>query len=131
MLGLKELETRGWKLNYRGPMAIHATKKLVPFSHVFFNLEPHLQALIMNTIEEAYGSYDAMPRGAILGTVNIKEVFKVEDIFPVIGKIEQACGDYRPGRFAWKMEDIQAFETQIQIAGHQGIWKWNPVFIGA
>ena len=72
-------------------------KGLVPFNRVFFDLEPYLQALIMETIEEAYGSYDAMPTGAILGTVKILNVHKTEDIYQTLGKIERACGDYRPG----------------------------------
>ena len=107
ILKLKRLETRGWNLHYRGPMAIHATKKLVPFNRVFFDLSPHLQALIMHIIEEAYGSYDDMPTGAILGTAKVTDVFKTEDIFDLLWKIERACGDYRPGRFAWMMEDVQ------------------------
>lgn len=35
-------------------------------------------------------------------------------------------GDFSPGRWAWQLDDAQAFERPIPAAGKQGLWTWTP-----
>ena len=34
-------------------------------------------------------------------------------------------GDYRPGRWAWLLEDIEPVEPPVPARGKQGWWTWN------
>ncbi len=39
---------------------------------------------------------------------------------------ELPFGDYRPGRWAWLLEDIRPLDEPIPARGHQGLWEWKP-----
>ena len=129
MLGIKTYETRGWKIHYRGQLAIHATKTIIPFGRIFYDVDQEDRDYIMRSIEAAYGSYKDMPTGAVIGTVNITDCIKTTEAIRSISRIERICGDYRPGRFAWQLEDIHPFRAPLPVAGHQGLWDWRPKFV--
>lgn len=38
---------------------------------------------------------------------------------------EYAFGFYAPGRYAWKLEDVQYLNEPIPAKGQQGLWNWN------
>jgi hypothetical protein len=44
-IGAKTIETRGWSTSYRGPIAIHAAKKLIPDFGSICHSEPFSSAL--------------------------------------------------------------------------------------
>ena len=35
-------------------------------------------------------------------------------------------GDYRPGRFAWLLDDICPLPVPVEAVGHLGLWDWHP-----
>ena len=37
---------------------------------------------------------------------------------------ERLFGDWDPGRFAWQLELVEAFETPVPVKGRQGLWTW-------
>ena len=39
-------------------------------------------------------------------------------------KLEYLCGDYRIGRYAWVLDNIEPI-SPIFAKGHLGIWKYN------
>jgi hypothetical protein len=37
-------------------------------------------------------------------------------------KIERATGDWKPGRYAWELQNIKALVEPIPYKGKQGLW---------
>lgn len=40
--------------------------------------------------------------------------------------LELAFGDFKPGRFAWVLEDVRLLPVPIHAKGRQGLWDWDP-----
>lgn len=132
-LDLKEIETRSWHTGYKGPLYIHAAKKVVPFEMLFGGMEQEQKESILEKICSAYGSYDNMPTGAIIAKTNLLDCFKIKENYhetaileggiKVIGS-EYYFGDYTPGRYAWKLSNTKMIEP-IPARGQQGFWNFN------
>lgn len=129
-LGLKEIETRGWATKYRGPMAIHAAKKIIPFEELFDDLNFIQRALIMDAICREYGDYDKMPTGAIIATGVLGDVQTTEVLRDKIRPVEMACGDYSDGRFGWMFKDVEKLAEPVYVKGQQGLWNWEGDLYG-
>lgn len=116
--GWKKFETRSWPTFYRGPLAIHAAKRHCPDIRCD---EPLGDLLI-----DEFGGHWAMdlPRGAVIGTVDLVQCLNVE-AFDADAP-EQLCGDWSPGRYAWKLENPHKFAVPIPASGAQGFWDWIP-----
>lgn len=108
--GKKQYETRSWGTDYRGPIAIHAGKKL----HDDIVLQ-HLLSVKRSDI----------PLGAIVAIANITDcILMTEEFIGQQSQKELRCGDWEVGRYAWKLENVRAIEP-ISATGKQGLWKWN------
>src|SRR5689334_12936841 len=92
-LHIKTIETRGWQTKYRGPLAIHAAKRVVAWEE----LSPFLRDYIVEL--------DApMPLGAIVAVVELYDCLGVATLtakYPDLIQHEQAFGNFTPGRFGW------------------------------
>lgn len=128
--GVKFHETRGWPYPRRGvlpeELVIHAAKKIEP------TIPPGLDALLI----ERYGKLwrETIPRGAILGTVQICACLRTEDVYGVNAvpwqnmthaqRLDYVCGDFGPGRFAWKASGSNRRELKepIPYRGKQGLF---------
>lgn len=106
-LGLKYFETRHWKTNHRGPIAIHAARRYTPEQRRFVER----QGLPLN-----------LPFGMIVAVVSIGEIFTTELISPIIDVTERTFGDYSPNRFAWSLYDIRPVKP-FPFKGGQGIFN--------
>lgn len=107
---IKRIETRSWATSYRGPLAIHAGKKVV--------YDDGLLSLLNCTWR--------LPRSVVLCVVNLIEIIPTETIRDSLTDVERACGDYSDGRYAWRTKMIKVFEKPIPCVGHQGLWNWEP-----
>ena len=125
ILGIKIYETRGWDTNYRGELGIHATKKVIPFDEAFEYEPLEVQEKIRNAICNAYGSYENLPTGAVLGTVELYNTIKTDDIRHKMERVELAVGDFSPGRYAWRLSNVNKFDKPIPAKGSQGFWNWT------
>ena len=131
-LDLKPDETRSWDTKYRGNLTIHAAKKIIPrdsFIEILLDSLSYEQMYyIMSKIDEAYGKYENLPTGTVLGTVNLfNTTCTCENCRHPITEIEKALGDYSENRFAWNLKDIKPFDKPIPAKGQQGFWDWNEV----
>ncbi|MGC5796463.1 ASCH domain-containing protein [Sphingomonas sp. NFX23] len=112
-LGLKRIETRHWSTNYTGKLAIHAAKR-------WTGDERETAAMFA-------GLYDlrlaAPPLGAIVATARLVRCDRSEDILRRgIGEMEEAFGNYGPGRFGWILDDIVMLDEPVPFRGMQGLF---------
>ena len=121
--GTKRFETRG----RRPPqalegvrIAIHAARKPIPAGCY----SAALHALCGRLFGEDYAS--TLPYGAVVGTVRLSGSKPVEEIAAGLGRDEEICGDWSPGRFAWSLESPEGLPSPVPAVGRQGWWNWVP-----
>lgn len=129
--GEKHFETRSWKTDYRGPLLIHAGKGTQYMS--LCDDEPFYSVL------EKYGyNKNNLPLGKIIAKVNLKNCSQITTpgILDIKVVLKNKCkteitgnelefGDYRSGRYAWKLEDVEILKDPIPIKGQQRLWNYD------
>ena len=110
-IGAKRIETRSWRTNYRGPLAIHASKAL-PAYQFRSVLEAH----------GFHGFYD-LPFGNIVATCELIDCVQItpDNVPPAP---EFYYGDYTAGRWAWHLSNVIALAKPIPAKGSLGLWEW-------
>ena len=108
-IGLKKYETRTWKTNYRGPIAIHASIKKTDNQR--------------KSLAEKYNISN--PRyGKIVAIANLTDCILMEDKFILKqSQKEKDLGNWEKGNYAWKLENIKIIEDSDIIKGKQGLWN--------
>ena len=116
--GVKRIETRSWKTNYRGELYIHAslTKKDITDRHELLEL-----------VKDKTFSY-----GYIICRCKLKDcVYMTKDFVEDIRNNhhqEYICGIYTEGRYAWVLDEIEILDKPIPAKGKLGIWKYDEYF---
>lgn len=114
-LGLKGWETRSWETKYRGPLGIHATQSFPRWARDFASAEWALGRLPAK-----------LPMGAVVAVVDLIDCIPTIEAALFIGPIEKLYGDYSPGRFAWRLENIRGLTQPIPCKGLQKLWTPSP-----
>ena len=131
--GIKLKETRSWKTNHRGQLAIHASQKLFyPKQIAKYWTLPEEQEMVMEALKNI-GYTDAnkpLPAGKILGVGvvgNCREMVLLEPQYlmddspmfsiPTLTPLERALGHYAPGRFAWDVKEAQPLDEPVIFKG--------------
>lgn len=117
-VGIKKIETRSWKTNYRGEIYIHASLSKTNSSDK--NRFDKLVSLLPENYELKYGN--------IICKCNLKDcVYMSEDYVLEMqnNTIEYLCGRYEVGRYAWILEDIEILAKPILAKGKLGIWNFE------
>lgn len=115
----KKHETRHWSTNYRGELAVHAAKRPVDR-----DLGDDLEAILVERFGQGWRA--EMPRGCLIGVVVVTACYRMDDrLFsqwaPTPG--DRACGDWWPGRFAWRADRLRQFIPPIPFVGRQGFFE--------
>ncbi|WP_430129686.1 ASCH domain-containing protein [Paenibacillus lautus] len=125
-------ETRGWATKHRGPIAIHAGKKIDREACE----EPEIKAALAR---HGYTA-DNLPTGAVVAIANMTECWSIgtdyQSRMPLlyngtggtdkrVSLKEDKFGFYSPGRFAWEMSDVKRLAEPIPAKGMQGLWNWE------
>jgi len=117
-IGAKTIETRSWSTTYRGPLAIHASKRLVlPNDPEFLKAVKDLGLLDRE-----------LPLGAIVGTCELYDCIPVEKATATFFRRpdkEILFGDWSPGRYLWLTQNFKRFDIPIPARGKQGLWDWE------
>lgn len=123
VLGEKEWETRSWKTERRGRIAIHASKK---FPKAAKELAEN-DAYYVSTL----GKYPItrVVRGAIVGTVEIVLMQRTEEIRSFQSAKEYAFGDYDDGRWGWQLANPVRLPEPIPCRGALGLWEVPPEIV--
>ena len=112
--GVKHYETRPRRTHIRGRVAVHAGR----LDEV--QATKHLTNGEFWAVLEAAGGGGNLPRGAVIGTVEIIDCVPVEELVDSLDNRERLLGDYSPGRFAWVLQNPVMFKTPIPARGKQG-----------
>jgi hypothetical protein len=66
-----------------------------------------------------------LPTGALIGMVNVVDCLPTQTVFgdAAASDDDRDCGDFTPGRFAWKRGEFRPFDQPIPYRGRQGIFN--------
>lgn len=139
-LGAKRYETRGWETSYRGPLLICSSKgglcrssfqELIGSQPVFQKaLQPLLPPNCKHPILDDY--FWGMCWGAALAVVDLVECLSTVELGKQFekGKLphfrntdELFFGDFSPGRFAWKLENVRRLKKPFTVKGRQRLFE--------
>ena len=113
--GLKKIETRSWKTNYRGEIFIHASGKSLAKEYL-------TNDFVLEIIKDLNMNY-----GNIICRCNLTDFVYMDEKFLNFIKNnpkEYNLGDYKLGRYAWILEDVQLIYP-IQAKGKLNIWNFE------
>jgi hypothetical protein len=148
--GAKKFETRSWKTDYRGPIAIHAAKKQFDTDmYSKWALFPFAEALGLPDID----SFDRLPYGCVIAVAELINCWRIvhnpgtnlniartiqigaeldvpkkhPDFHKYIVPTEQELlfGDWTPSRYAWELVNIKVLPEPIPAKGMQRLWNWK------
>lgn len=128
-VGEKTWETRSRRTHHRGLIAIHATQR-TPTAIMRLAETPIFLAALKR--HELYAS--TLPSGTIVAVAEITDCITTTEWVRLNCKrstdpngytreeIEYTFGDYTPGRYAWKLENVIRLANPIPCSGMQFIW---------
>lgn len=142
-IGAKRIETRSWRTNYRGAVAIHASKRYGRNLRGLVNAEPFHSALSPHFGEtddrSGSNSWLVLPLGAILAVSKILDCIPTDKIKHLrkttaegfdgtwsVTPQEWDFGDYSSGRWAWILGEPKMLAEPIPAKGSLGLWEWEP-----
>ena len=111
-VGVKTIETRHWKTNYRGPIAIHAAKRWTRDEREFAEVEFTNGRLPKR-----------IPLGAIVAVAVLSECKATWELDSEISAVERIYGNYSLGRFGWILTNIRALPEPVPWKGKQGFFN--------
>ncbi|MED0736248.1 ASCH domain-containing protein [Aneurinibacillus thermoaerophilus] len=123
-IGKKGFETRSWATKHRGPLAIHAGKKIDKDAcrHKRFR-----EVLAKHGYDEK-----TLPTGVIVATCRLADCHRVIMDFGFSAKLEGGYrvtdneylfGDYSQGRYAWRLRDVSSLSEPIPAKGQLSLWE--------
>lgn len=113
--GIKKIETRSWKTNYRGEIFIHASGK--GLAKEFLTND-----FVLDLIKDMDMNY-----GNIICRCKLVDCIYMDEKFLEYIKqnsIEYNVGEYKIGRYAWILEDIELINP-IPAKGKLNIWNFD------
>jgi hypothetical protein len=120
LAGAKQYETRSWRTQHRGLLAIHASRTFTPQVQRLCARKPFRAAL------QAAGFHGSreLPRGMVLGTVELVDVLAITDLdLGRLSPTELAFGDFQPHRFAWRLAQPRWLEQPLLVPGQLGLFE--------
>lgn len=115
--GIKKVETRSWKTNYRGEIYIHA-------SLTKSKIDDERKEKLLKLLPDGY----EFKQGYIICKGYLKDCILMDDEFLETikeDKTEVLCGHYEKGRYAWVIDDVKILDKKIPAKGKLGIWNFN------
>ena len=117
--GIKRVETRSWKTNYRGELYIHASKTKIPKE---WKENREFMSLVTTSLHYGYIICKCKLKDCIYMTEEYVKDMK-ENHYQ-----EYLCGKYEVGRYAWILEDLEILNEPIKANGQLNIWEYYNEF---
>lgn len=114
--GAKSIETRSWRTDYRGPIAIHAAARR-PEDLADY----HGRAFAARELERRAGRISALPLRAFVAVAELVDVIPTHLLNPE--PLEAAFGDFDPGRYGWILADVRRLPEPVPYQGARGLWE--------
>jgi hypothetical protein len=142
-VGSKLVETRSWSTNYRGPLAIHAGKRLHRGELLGLQCCWNWCAALAPIGKKMGDKQDLetlLPFGAVVAVCDLIDV-KPTDQFTLAevrtprypggsGRpgtwdtwTEEQLGDFSLGRFGWILGNVRPLEKPVPVLGRQGLFN--------
>jgi len=104
--GKKSLDLRTRKINYRGPLAIHASQTVEEDACQRFEIDP-----------------DTLTVGAVIGVVNLADIYELDEaLYQKKANQHLSHRSYREGLFGWHFEEPNELSQPIMYKGRLGIF---------
>jgi len=125
-LRVKRWETRSWRTEHRGLLAIHAAARMPRGMRAVCEQPAFRYALrgvrrpfVRGAVVAIVDVLDCRPTGTLLDQLDLG--FGADD-----GLLAQfVFGDFTPGRFAWPLGNIRRLKEPIPANGAQRLWEWK------
>jgi hypothetical protein len=114
--GVTRHETRHWSTTYRGALAIHSAKTL--------DVAGAPEDLCRAALGRDWRL--SVPRGAIVAVGELTACRDACRVRSCLTSADLEAGNFNPGRFAWRVDNLRALKTPIAAVGRQGLWNWTP-----
>lgn len=114
-------ETRGYP-----PPEKYVGRRIALQAAAQFPAAKHISAALNDLAYDAFGcGYNySLPRGAILGTVELGEPYYATDLVRQhLREEERAAGDYSDKRWVWPLLNPQRLPIPLPAKGKQGWWS--------
>jgi hypothetical protein len=128
-VGAKRFETRGWETAYRGPLLIHASRKLDGSIKAMAESEL-VVSILRQCYRPCYNDWIDLPFGAIVGRAHLVACSRMRDL-PPPSERERALGDWSPDRYAWELASPELFGSPIPFRGMQRLFNVNDKVMAA
>ncbi len=122
----KANETRSWATAYRGPIAIHASKRWTTAQRRLCLMNAFYRALRNGGFEDDPRSGIALPLGCIVGYAErLRECHTTNNVERIGGlsQEERLFGDYSLDRYAWVLTGYHVLAEPIPWRGCQGMFN--------
>lgn len=109
-IGAKRIETRSWRTEYRGWLAIHAAKAGMP------------DAEAIRTNDKAFRlalAGESFAPGCIVALVWLERCYPTKHCAPP--RQEEAFGNFGPNRYAWVTSSLHRLQRPLPFRGAQGL----------
>lgn len=140
-LGLKTYETRSWAAEcpLGSRIAIHGAKRDTPetrtqwMDYVKRPAKPGWLADHCTQAREVFAAggildWCDMPLGFVVCTAELVAVHPTAALVErgAVSPLEALWGDYRPGRYAWELRNVERLATPAPAKGWQNFFTWDP-----
>lgn len=110
-------ETRGWHTTRKGWLLVHAAKRKLDNESA-----SELDAIMDKYFDQHWGL--EIPFGALVGMVNLVDCVPTNNFAAAYDDTEDGqCGDFFPGRYAWRRGEFRRFARPIPYRGAQGFFN--------
>ena len=133
-VGAKKIETRSWSTKYRGPLAIHASKKWtleqsskLCFSNFQTGLSPLVGIPLNLSSEITWGGVQEkhIILGCVIATCELVDCIPTDILTQKQIGTDRPFGDFNLGRYAWILENVKPLEAPIPAKGALSLWEWE------
>lgn len=127
--GWKEVETRDWYTGYRGPLAIHASKRWSNEEKTFwYQVVPGIvgneqfqkwEEPVLGRVVAICQLVACVPAASVEWKAKqLKERFEPKHSWAV----ERRVGNYDAGRWAWILREVKPVQPYIVASGQRKLW---------
>jgi hypothetical protein len=123
-LGEQRYKVRSWRPDFRGPLAIHVSRRF-PQRLRWRSSQPEFSSpLLRHGILASCGLVPTL--GKIIGIVDFVAAYRCEEVDQHCGirrgTTEYSLDGYEPGRFAWKFENPRRLQEPRNWSGTKGFF---------